>query len=199
MIGAIVLAAGEGRRLGRVKPLVSIDGKPALSRVIAALQVAGVEEPVVVLGHAAAEIQEKIDLSGCNVVINRNYRAGMASSLRVGISAVSGKARGVLILHSDMPYITPETIRKVIAKAEAGELLVAPSFRGRRGFPVYVARECFPELLSTLKGEIGARAYIAAHPEALVLVPVGDPGAVTDIDRPQDLEEEMKNAGLRTA
>ncbi len=197
MIGAIILAAGEGTRMQAVKPLLPIDGKFAITRVIGAVRAAGVDDVIVVLGHAADKIQTAVDLSGCRVVFNPDYRSGMAGSLRTGIEALPSQARGFLILHADMPYITPATIGSVIATARTGARLVAPTYRGTRGFPVYVDRTCFPELIPTLVGDIGARAYIGAHPDALIAIPVADPGVVVDLDTPDDLREAMIDAGLR--
>ncbi len=196
MIGAIILAGGEGKRMGAVKPLLDIHGVPALGRVIGTLRAAGVEEIIVVLGHAADAVREGVDLSGCRVIVNPNYKAGMASSLRTGIAVLPAGARGFLILHSDMPYIAPETIEAITAAARTGARIVAPTYRGKRGFPVYIDRACFPGLIETLAGNVGARVYIAAHPELLVEIPVEDPGAVTDLDTPEDLKKELTNAGL---
>lgn len=197
MIGAIILAGGEGRRMGAVKPLLKIDGVPALARVIGALRAAGVEEIIVVLGHAADQVRSGVDLPGCRVVVNPDYKSGMASSLRAGIAALPPGATGLLILHADMPYISPGTIAAVTAAARSGARIAAPVYRGKRGFPVYIDRACFPGLIATLVGNVGARVYIAAHPEDLVEIPVEDPGAVTDLDTPEDLKKELTNAGLR--
>jgi len=196
MIGAIILAGGEGKRMGAVKPLLDIHGMPAIARMIGAVRAAGVEGIIVVLGHAADAVRGGVDLSGCRVVVNPDYKSGMASSLRAGIAALPADARGFLILHSDMPYISPETIEAVTAVARTGARIVAPTYRGKRGFPVYIDRACCPGLIATLEGNVGARAYIAAHPELLVEIPVEDPGAVTDLDTPEDLEKELTNAGL---
>lgn len=187
MIEAIVLAAGKGERLGAIKPLVRIDGEPALARVICALKAAGIERIVVVLGYAAGAIQSKVDLTGCRVVVNHNYKKGMGSSLALGIESLSEKAQGFLILHADMPYVKESTIGTVVGQARQGARIVAPIYRDRRGFPVYLHRSCCGELLPTLTGEIGARRFIEAHPQDLVLVKVDDPGAVRDIDRLEDL------------
>ena len=189
MIEAIVLAAGKGERLGRIKPLVSIDGEPALSRVIRSIRNAGVEAITVVLGHAAEAIRARVDLTGCRVVTNPDYATGMAGSLNRGIESVSPAARGILIFHADMPSVSEATIRAVILRAEQGARIAAPGYRGQRGFPVFLHRSCIEELLPTLDGEVGARRYIAQNSEELVLVEVDDPGAIRDIDRPEDLGE----------
>jgi len=189
MIEAIVLAAGKGERLGAIKPLVSVDGEPALSRVICTIRKAGIETIIVVLGHAAKTIQAQVDLTGCRVVTNPGYETGMAGSLNRGIEAVSPAADGILIFHADMPTVSEETIRAVMKRAKQGTRIAAPSHRGQRGFPVFLHRSCFQELIPTLTGDVGARRYIAQHLEELVLVEVDDPGAIRDIDRPEDLGE----------
>ena len=199
-IEAIVLAAGRGERMGTVKPLVEIDGVPALARVIATLRRAGIEHIFVVLGHAAKKIAREVDLSNERVVVNSNYKSGMGSSLALGIKSLALETTGFLILHADMPYVTEGTARAVLARAREGGLIVAPIYRGKRGFPVYLDRSCCKELLPTLVGETGAREYIASHLDDLVLVEVDDPGCVWDIDRPEDLimrEEEREPTVLK--
>ena len=189
MIEAIVLAAGKGERLGRIKPLVLIDGEPTLSRVIRSIRSAGVEAIIVVLGHAAETVQARVDLTGCRIVLNPLFETGMAGSLIRGIESVSPATDGVLIFHADMPTVSEGTIRAVVHRAEQGARIAAPSHRGQRGFPVFLHRSCFGELVSTLTGDVGARRYIRVHAEELVLVEVDDPGAIRDIDRPEDLRE----------
>ena len=184
---AIVLAAGKGERMGTVKPLVEIDGAPALARVVATLHRAGIERILVVLGYAAKTIEREVDLSNERVVLNFNYESGMGSSLALGIKSLAPETTGFLILHADMPYVMGGTVRAVLARAREGGLIVAPTYRGKRGFPVYLDRSCCEELLPTLVGETGAREYIAFHLDDLVLVEVDDQGCVWDIDRPEDL------------
>jgi CTP:molybdopterin cytidylyltransferase MocA len=187
MIEAVVLAAGKGKRMGRLKPLVPVDGVSSLTHVIRVLKEAGIERIIVVLGHGASEIRSAVDLDGCSVVVNPDYASGMASSLKTGIEALSGAAEGFLILHADMPYLSSSTVRAVVDRAERGAKIVAPRYQNTRGFPVYFHRSCLTELLPTLTGDIGARRYLDTHAQDLVLIPVDDPGVVQDIDRPRDL------------
>ena len=186
-IEAIVLAAGKGERMGAIKPLIVIDGQPILVRVITTLRAAGIERIIVVLGYKAALIEKEVDLFRCILANNMDYESGMGSSLSLGVSLVSPEATGFLVVHADMPYVQETTVRKVIARASAGAKIVAPVCSGVRGFPVYLDSGCREELLPTLKGEIGARVYIAQHEQDLVLIEVDDPGATIDIDRPQDV------------
>jgi CTP:molybdopterin cytidylyltransferase MocA len=190
MIEAVVLAAGKGKRMGRSKPLVAVDGVSSLTRVIRTLKQAGIERIIVVLGHEASKIRRAVDLDGCEVVVNADYKTGMASSLKTGIEALSETAEGFLILHADMPYLSSSTVRAVLDRARDGAKIVAPTYQESRGFPVYLHRSCLPELLPPLTGDIGARRYLDAHKQDLVLIPVDDPGAVWDIDCPKDLKRE---------
>ena len=189
MIEAVVLAAGKGGRMGRLKPLVTVDGATSLAHVIRTLKESGMKRIVVVLGHQASEIRNALDLDDCSVVVNPDYESGMASSLKTGIAALSEATEGFLIFHADMPYISASTVRAVVDQVERGAKIVAPRYRNTRGFPVYFHRSCLPELLLTLTGDIGARRYLETHDENLVLIPVEDPGVVRDIDTPEDLEE----------
>lgn len=186
-IEAIILAAGKGERMGATKQLVDIGGQPALVRVIETLRHALVERIIVVLGYQAEQIKRSIDLSDCIVAVNKDYETGMGSSLALGVKLVSGSALGFLIAHADMPYTEESSVRKVLDTASTGARIAAPAYKGIRGFPVYLRTDCLPELLETLKGDIGARDYILAHASDVELVAVDDRGAVQDIDKPEDI------------
>ena len=186
-IEAIVLAAGKGERMGSIKPLIDIDGTSALQRVVQTLDHVAVDRITVVLGYHAEEIKASVDLSGCRIVINEDYETGMGSSVSRGARLVSSTSMGFLIAHADMPYIEETSVAKVVEIAKTGARIVAPAYQGRRGFPVYLQIDCLMELLPTLKGEIGARDYISAHSDEVVIVEVDDPGVVRDIDWPEDV------------
>lgn len=194
MIAAIVLAAGLGTRMGISKPLLDIDGTPALARVLATIDTAELRPVVVVLGRDAHLIASRVDLHCRTLVQNPLPERGLSSSLALGLGAVPAACSGALVFHADMPYLRPETVLAVSALAEGGALLAAPSFRGLRGFPVFLSRACFDDLRRELCGDSGAKAYIGHHLDALRTVEVADRGCVRDLDRPEDLapsEEEV--------
>lgn len=186
-IDAIVLAAGFGSRMGRIKPLVPVHGTPSLVWVLKRLSEAGLQNPIVVLGYGADEIARAVDLSQAQTVVNDHPARGMASSLALGLGAVSAHAAGALTLHADMPFVAPSTIRAVAEAAAGGARIAAPCLGGTRGFPVYFARSCFPGLINTLHGEIGGREYIEAHKQDLVTIAVEDEGIIRDMDLPEDI------------
>lgn len=187
MIEAIVLAAGFGTRMGRTKPLLDIDGRPALTVVLDRIRAAGIPRPILVLGHGEAEIRASVDLSEAQVVTNPHPEQGMGTSLAVGLVAVSKNAMGAVVFHADMPFIESETVRSVLSAATSGARIAAPAHEGRRGFPVFFHRSCFSELRTLLGGEEGGCAYLRVHSNELVLVDVDDSGCVTDLDRFADL------------
>jgi len=171
----------------RVKPLIEFDGEPSLAILLRRLQTAGIARPIVVLGRSAKQIRNRVDLSEADVVVNPYPEHGMAGSLALGLRLVPEAADGAIVVHADMPFVEEETILAVLRTAEQGARIAAPSHRGRRGFPVYLSRASFPELLETLAGDVGAREYIARHREDLVLVEVAGEGCLRDIDTPEDL------------
>ena len=198
MIEAIVLAAGLATRMGAIKPLLPIDGEPALGIVLRRIAAAGIARPIVVLGAGSADVIEAaVDLGRCEVVRNDEPEAGMARSLRLGLDAVSSNATGVLVFHADMPLLQVGTVRAVLRAVGGGARIAAPTYRGQRGFPVFFRRSCFAELRGSLGGDAGGLGYIDAHRDDLTDVPVGDPGSVHDIDRPEDLA--AREGGLACA
>jgi len=187
MLDAIVLAAGLGTRMGRIKPLIRIGSEPALGLILRRLLETGSPSPIVVLGRTAQQIRAAVDLAEANVVVNPCPEQGMAGSLRLGLRAVSDQSLGAMVLLADMPFVRASTIRTIIRAAEKGARIAAPTHLGQRGFPVYFARECFTELLDTLEGDTGARDYLARHATDLVTVAVVDEGCIRDFDTPDDL------------
>jgi len=186
-IDAVVLAAGSGSRMGQIKPLVPVNGEPALGIVLRRLHEAGLPGAIVVLGKDADDIQQAIDLSDARVIINDHPARGMSSSLALGLAAVSERAQGALIFHADMPFLMARTIRRIISTARTGARIAAPVYRGTRGFPVYLEQSCFRELVAMLAGDAGARGYLAAHAGDVSRIEVDDAGCIVDIDRPEDL------------
>ena len=186
MIAGLVLAAGLGRRMGTVKPLIRIDGTPVLCRVLATLDASGIRPVAVVLGRDAERIRREVDLAGRLVVVNPSPERGMASSLALGLAALPDDAEGVVILHADMPFLQPTTVRAVLRLATEADI-AAPCWQGVRGFPVFFRRSQWDGLRASLHGDAGGRAFIRRHADRLQTVQVEDPGCVRDIDRPDDL------------
>lgn len=177
-IGAVVLAAGEGRRFGGNKLLAIVGGEPVITRVLRALD--GIERVVVVGAH----VEELMQYLRSEVVIyNPNYREGISTSIRLGLRFFQDYD-AVLIVLGDMPLITRETINKIINAYHEGCTAVIPTHKGLRGNPVLIHRSLFNELMR-LRGDVGARELLKGRAD-VCYVECG-PEVIMDIDTLDDL------------
>jgi len=189
-VAALVLAAGQSRRMGTLnKLLIGIDGKPMVRHVAEAVQGSQARPIIVVTGHEREKVEAA--LSGVGVasfVFNPDYAQGLSTSLKQGLAALPAGTEGAVVCLGDMPKVAASEIDRLIAAFNAleGRAICVPTRRGKRGNPVLLASRLFPEL-SSVSGDVGARDVIAAHPELVVEVEMDGDGVVTDIDTPQAL------------
>jgi molybdenum cofactor cytidylyltransferase len=151
-IGALVLAAGEGRRFGGTKQLAELDGRPLLEHALAA--VAGIAPRVVVLGHAADEIRARVDLQGAEAVVCADWAEGQSASLRCGIEAL-GDVDAAVITLGDQPFITPQVIAAVLDHLDDHDAVRA-TYDGAPGHPVGLTRRLL-DRAGDLHGDVGFR------------------------------------------
>jgi CTP:molybdopterin cytidylyltransferase MocA len=193
-VAGILLAAGEGSRLGQPKALVEIGGQRLADRGVALLRAGGADPVIVVTGAAHAEPP------GALVVRNPEWRTGMGSSLAAGIAALRSvppeSCTAVVIALADQPLIGADSVRRLIAahvggspgdSATGGAAIVVAAYDGRPRNPVLIARGYWDEVLALARGDAGARPFLRAHPELVTLVECGDTGSPDDIDTPEDL------------
>ena len=187
-IAAIVLAAGQSRRMGRNKLLIEINGTALAERAVDAALASEAAPVIVVLGHQAAELRTL--LAGRDIVIveNPNYADGLSTSLKAGLAAVPENCDGAVICLADMPGVGPGLINRLIAAFSPveGREIVLPMRDGRRGNPVLWSRRFFAELQG-LCGDTGAKAVITAYPEYAVEIEAEDDGVLIDLDTPAAL------------
>lgn len=159
-VSAVILAAGASRRFGANKLLAALGDAPLVRRTAENTLAAGVREGVVVLGHEAERVGEALAGLPLRFVVNVDYAAGMSGSLRVGVAAISDRARAALVVLGDQPFVEPAIIDRLIAVyRRTGRPIVVPVYAGTRGNPVLFDRSLFPELLS-IEGDRGARELI---------------------------------------
>ena len=175
MTAAVILAAGASTRLGQPKQLVILSGETLLDRAARIAREAGCEPVVVVLGADAERIRTACQLGGAQVVVNDGWGEGMASSIRVGVEAIS-LSDGVVLMTCDQPAVTPEHLRVLMAPGAA----TASAYADRRGVPAYFPAAFFPELLR-LRGDHGARELLRNAPA------IDLPGGELDVDTAADL------------
>ena len=187
MISSIILAAGESKRFGEPKQLYRI-GKDSLIEIVLKLTMDFFDEIIVVLGHENEKILPFINGDKIKVVINYNYRKGMSESLKIGGRYLSESTSHFAIFLVDMPFIKKTTIKTLIQHLNKRRReIVAPFYKGKRGFPVFFSRD-FLKDLKEIAGDKGARDIIRANLEFLQMINVDDPGVVIDIDTKKDIK-----------
>jgi len=186
MINAIVLAAGESKRMGKSKPLLKIKDKTFLEQIISALKASDVDRITIVLGAGAEMIKNSIDLSGTNIVINKDYQKGQLSSLIAAIKDAPQETDAILVCLVDNPFITKEVINKIIAKfKETNNPIIVPVFNRKRGHPTLFSRSMFSELVNAPK-EQGARYVLRSNAEKVLELETSESTILTGIDTPED-------------
>lgn len=184
-IVGLLLAAGAGTRFGSDKLRHALPHGVEMA-VQAARHLKGeLGRVVAVVRPGADALARQLAAEQCEVVVCENAAEGMGASLACAARA-AGPAQGYLIALADMPFIRRSSIAGVRDALAAGAPLAAPYFRARRGHPVGISGRYLDQLLA-LKGDEGARRLLKDHEAELIKVPVGDPGVLRDIDRPEDL------------
>ncbi|BHH82560.1 nucleotidyltransferase family protein [Desulforhopalus sp. 52FAK] len=190
---AILLAAGLSSRMGSPKQLLQINGATMLDRAVETALAAGIDKPVVVLGHNASEIQHQTELlHKCKVVINESYQTGMSTSLRCGVAATTAKSSAYLFMLIDQPLVDGTLVRELLRKFEQQEAdILYPEYQGKRGNPVIISSKLRGRLLEA-KGDSGARFLFTDKALNIIAHPVSTPAVIIDVDTPEDLRNYKK-------
>jgi molybdenum cofactor cytidylyltransferase len=193
-VAGIVLAAGMSRRMGeRNKLLESVDGQPMVARAVEAVLGAGLSPVVVVVGHEAEKLLALLKDRPVLFVHNPDYAKGQSTSLRRGIQALPHDADGVVICLGDMPRVSADHVRKLVAAFDPanGKSICVPMADGRRGNPILWGRQFFDEMRA-VEGDRGARDVIRRHEDAIGAVPMDD-AVLMDVDSPDALAAARKD------
>jgi molybdenum cofactor cytidylyltransferase len=186
-IAAIILAAGQSRRMGSNKLLAQLGGKPLVRHVAEAAKASMAAEVLLVTGHDAQRVEKAVAGASAKLVHNAGYRRGMGTSLAAGLAALPENADGAVILLGDMPGITAGMIDRLLeaAASRTPMPIVMAMANGVRGNPVVLPRRHFAALRK-LEGDEGARRLIAEHGDEVVTVELGE-AAASDLDTPEAL------------
>ncbi len=200
-----MLAAGQSARFRAAggseatKLVAKLDGQPIVRIAAETALASRASQVVVVVGFARNSVEAALAGLNVGIAFNPAFASGLASSLRVGLSAMPPDVKGAVVLLGDMPRVQARLIDALIDSllSQEGALAAAPSLGGRRGNPVLLGRGLF-EAAMGLTGDEGARRLVGALGAAeLVEIATSDLGVAFDIDAPGDLAARHSRADRR--
>jgi CTP:molybdopterin cytidylyltransferase MocA len=180
-VAGVLLAAGQGSRLGTPKALVELGGRRLVDRGVDLLRDGGAAPVLVVLGAVGA------DVPGAVTVQNPDWPTGMGSSLAAGLRALPGDCAAAVVALVDQPLIGAGAVQRLIAAYLAGADLAVATYHGQARNPVLLARRHWARVLDAAVGDAGARPYLRAHPNLVTRVECADTGSPDDVDTTEDL------------
>lgn len=182
-VAAILLAAGQSRRMGTCKQLLELGGKAVISRCLETLLAGGVKDLVVVVSPAGDEVARAAANFPVQLVRNAEAGGDMASSVRAGRNALPPAVTGVLVALCDYPLVRAETISGVIREhLQSPSEIIIPCHNGRRGHPPLFPRR----LLERLEKPLTLRDLLVENAPLVRHLEVSDPGVLIDMDTPED-------------
>ncbi len=190
-IAALVMAAGQSRRMGTInKLLAEVGGKAMVRRAVEAALGSGVDRVFVVLGHEGARVRAELAALPVTFVENPEFAEGMSTSLAAGVGALPDGLDGAIITLGDMPRVGAKHLDRLLAAFDPaeGRLICVPTHRGKRGNPVLWSSQYFAEMCE-LRGDVGARHLIGEHADSVCEVPMPDDGVLLDVDSPSALSQ----------
>ena len=198
-IGAVLLAAGEGVRMGGVaKSLIRLQGVPLINRQLIALSGAGVDEVVVVTGHARDAVEAQVQSFPVTLAYNPDYKSGQQSSVRVGLTALSGNFDAVFVVLADQPLIGAGDLTELIAafKKRPGGHVLVPVVNGQRGNPIVLDATARADILAS-GTNLGCRNLIERQPELVSVHTSTNTRFITDLDTAEDIQQLAQRTGWK--
>ncbi len=184
-VGAIVLAAGLSRRMGRNKLLEPISGKSMISYILDTIAKAGLDPPIIALGHQHQLLTQYLRKYSYQSVIVADFELGIAHSLRAAIAAAPANWHAALVCLGDMPFVSAALLRALVQQA-ATDRIVIPTASGRRGNPVLWGRAYFDDL-QALSGDVGGKRLFARYASKIIEFETGEDAIHSDVDTIADL------------
>jgi len=194
---AVILAAGEGRRMGGVaKALLRVNGEPLVSRLMTALHDAGISDVLVVTGIHHEAIASVVQPMGARVVRNLSPGDGQQSSVRLGLESASVSADALLMVLCDQPLVDAADIQELLAafKAHPEHDFCVPVVNGQRGNPVVVSSRAVQQILATDR-HVACREFMQKNPQTVWRQVTTNDHFITDLDTLADLDALAQRTG----
>ena len=188
MISAILLAAGQSKRMGELKQLMPFGQSTIVAQAVDNLLGSAVDEVIVVVGYKAEDVIKAIAAKPVKLVINPDYEQGMSTSVIAGLNLAHSRVQGVMLALGDQPLVDSQTIDRLIEEfCNHDKGIAVPTYQGRRGHPIIFAIK-YKEQLLKLRGDVGGRQIIKDHPDDVLEVAVDSESIVADFDTTDDYQ-----------
>ena len=186
MISAILLAAGESKRMKDENKLIKeINGLPLIKHVVKNILGSSIDELIIVLGHEKNIIENLIKPNKkIKFVFNKDYKSGMASSIKIGLNNLSKKTEAFFICLADMPMVNPSIYNQMIKSRNQKDILV-PTCNKQKGNPV-LFNKSMKEIIMNINGDIGAKKIIELNKNKIFNLEINDKGIFKSLDTQKD-------------
>jgi molybdenum cofactor cytidylyltransferase len=195
----VVLAAGESRRMGRLKALLPFGTCTVIEQVLHSLLQLELTEVAVILGHRAEDIAAVIRPLPVHMLYNPNYRQGMTTSVQVALRDLTPVPDAYVLALVDQPHLGRGPTRQLLAAfGRTHKGLVIPTYQGKRGHPIVLASRYRQEVLA-LGPHQGLHLVTRGHPDDTLEVPMDSDAILRDMDYQEEYEAELQRWQRRSS
>jgi len=194
---AILLAAGESRRMGQLKALLPWQGVSLIKHQVDSLRAGGVDRVVVVLGHRSDELKSELrDTTGVSWQLNPDYLQGKTTSIKAGLNALGAdQPQALLLLNVDQPR-SADVIRSLLEEHQSqGNLITIPTHNGKGGHPIILSPTLLDELRQIDEESFGIKAVVQRHLEGTRRVEMDSPEVLWDLNTPEEYQRVLEDGG----
>ena len=191
-VAGVVLAAGESRRMGRLKALLPFGNRTVIEQVLHPLLQSDLVSITVVLGHRAEEIAAVLKALPVHLVTNPHYRDGMTTSVQAALRHITPLPDAYLLALVDQPQLGLTPVQRVLtAFNQTDKGVVIPTWKGKRGHPIILAARYRQDVLD-LGSDQGLNLVTRGHPDDTLELPMSDDDILRDMDYQEEYEAELQ-------